>query len=241
MPILPLDHPEPLAATLGVMLYPGEDEDSRRRARAYAAQFLAEPLRRFHEAGGTLTYEELARIHADAGVPLDDVEVRWRDGTATGELFKAFFALAHTDPSLASWENAIKLVKTIALQHDVRASRSLLHDILRRYRSVTHLWAAWCIRGRTIRSDPDVGYEGWHDFQFFLAEAETLLQWGRAWRPKRARAEPPLSAEAWHVPEGWTPPASQPGWPRAGGIPGLTVPPELLGELRGPGRPRKAD
>ena len=81
MPILPLDHLEPYAATLGVMLHPGEDEDSRRRARAYAAQYLAEPLRQFREDGGTLTYEQLARIHADAGVPLDDLEVRWRDGS----------------------------------------------------------------------------------------------------------------------------------------------------------------
>ena len=34
MPILPLDHPEPFAAVLGVMLYPGTDEDDRRKARA---------------------------------------------------------------------------------------------------------------------------------------------------------------------------------------------------------------
>jgi hypothetical protein len=48
MPILPLDHPEPRAATLGVMLYPGEDKADQKCARAYAAQFLAEPLRLFH-------------------------------------------------------------------------------------------------------------------------------------------------------------------------------------------------
>jgi hypothetical protein len=177
------------------MLYPGEDEEDRRRASAYASQSLAEPLRQFHEAGGTLTYEALAQIHADAGVHLDDPEARYRDGTATSELFKTFFALANTDPSLASWKNAAKLVRANALKHDVSASRSLLHEIRRRYRTVTHLWAAWCIRGRTIRCDPDVGYEGWH--QYFLAEAEALLEWGRAWRPQRAKAEPPLSGEAW--------------------------------------------
>ena len=62
MPILPLDHPEPLAATLGVMLYPGEDDADQKRARAYAAQFLAKPVERFREAGGTLTAEVLARL-----------------------------------------------------------------------------------------------------------------------------------------------------------------------------------
>ena len=241
MPILPLDQPEPLSATLGIMLYPGEDEDSRRRARAYTAQFLAEPLRQFHEAGHTLAYEDLARIASDSGVALDDIDERLRDGTAIGELFKMFFALACTDPSLASWENAAKLFRTHAEKEGVSASRSLLHDIRRRYRPVTHLWAAWCIRGREFRPDPDVGYEGWHDVEFFLAEAELLLCWGRTWRPKRAKAEPPLSAEAWRMPEGWEPPPSQPGWPQAGGIPVLTLAPELLGELRRPGRPRKAD
>jgi hypothetical protein len=30
MPILPLDHPDPFAATLGVMLYPGADDDPPR-------------------------------------------------------------------------------------------------------------------------------------------------------------------------------------------------------------------
>jgi len=239
MPILPLDHPEPLAATLGIMLYPGEEEEERKRARAYAAQFLARPLQQFHEAGGSLTYEELGQLHADTGVALDDLQIRWRDGTAAGELLKVFFALAHTDPTLASWENAARLVKANATKQNASASRSLLHEIRRRYRSVLHLWGAWCIRGREIRSEPDVGYEGWHDFQFFLAEAETLFNWGRSWRPARAKAQPPLSGDAWRVPKGWMPPATQPGWPRTGGVPGLTLPEDVLRGLRGPGRPRK--
>jgi len=45
MPLLPLDHPDPLAAALGIMLYSGLDDESRRRARAYTTRFLAEPLR----------------------------------------------------------------------------------------------------------------------------------------------------------------------------------------------------
>ncbi len=46
MPILPLDHPEPYSATLGVMLYP--DEADAPKARAYAAQYLARAFRHFH-------------------------------------------------------------------------------------------------------------------------------------------------------------------------------------------------
>jgi hypothetical protein len=51
VPSLPLDHPEPFLATLGVMLYPATDGDDPPKARAFAAQWLAEPFRRFHEAG----------------------------------------------------------------------------------------------------------------------------------------------------------------------------------------------
>ena len=76
MPILPLDHLEPFAATLGVMLYPGEDEASRKRARAFTAQALAEPLRIFHDAGHSLPERELARITSDAEVALDDIDNR---------------------------------------------------------------------------------------------------------------------------------------------------------------------
>lgn len=35
MPILPLDHPEQFAATLGVMLYPATDETDPPKARAF--------------------------------------------------------------------------------------------------------------------------------------------------------------------------------------------------------------
>ena len=81
MPILPLDHPEPFAATLGVMLYPGEDEASQRRTRAFTAQHLAEPLRVFHDAGHSSAYRELARITSDAGVALDDLDKRRWEGS----------------------------------------------------------------------------------------------------------------------------------------------------------------
>jgi hypothetical protein len=48
------------------MLYPGTDDDPP-QARAFAAQFLAEPIRRLHEAGQRLSYEALERIATDSG------------------------------------------------------------------------------------------------------------------------------------------------------------------------------
>jgi hypothetical protein len=240
MPILPLDHPEPLAATLGVMLYPGNDEADPQKARAFAAHYLAEPLRRLKEAGGTLSYEDLQRIASDAGARLDDLEIRWWDATATGELFKTLFALANTDPGLASWESAIKLAELTAAKHHVAGSRSALWSARTRFLSVAHLWGAWCIREGRFVSRPEVGYDGWHDFQFFLAEAEVLREWGQSWRPPRDKANPPLPAEVWRVPEGWAPPERNPSWPLTGGIPGLSVPANLLAHLKRSGRPRKA-
>jgi len=57
MPILPLDHPEPFAATLGTMLYPGVNDIDVSKARAFVAQWLAkQPYQWFHEAGHRLRF-----------------------------------------------------------------------------------------------------------------------------------------------------------------------------------------
>ena len=92
------------------MLYPGEDEPDRRKAKAFAAQYLAKPIRHFLESGGTLSIEVLTQIATESGERLDDLEKRWWGGTATGQLFKTFLILAKTNEKLASWNNAIKVV-----------------------------------------------------------------------------------------------------------------------------------
>ena len=239
MPILPLDHPEPFAATLRVMLYPGTDHRDPQRARAFASHYLAAPIREFQEAGGTLSHDDLMRIVMDGGERLDDLDDRWWDGTATGELFKTFFALANTDSTLASWNNAITLAEIVAAKHRETGSRSGLSKSRSRFMGVAHLWGAWCIREGRFTARPEVGYDGWHDFQFFLAEAEILRQWGQSWRAPRAKAVPPLPAEVWRVPDDWRPPERKPGWPGTGMIPDLTVPDDLLSRLRRAGPPRK--
>ncbi len=239
MPVLPLDHLEPFAATLGIMLYPGEDEPDRRKARAFAAHYLAEPICRLHEAGGTLSYESLVRIATDGGERLDDLEKRWWGGTATGELFKTFFALANTNEALASWNHAAEIAELIARRSKARGARSVLWRDKSRFLSVAHLWGAWCIREGLFSPRPEIGYDGHDDFQSFLTEAEILRRWGQTWLPRRDKAEPPLPAEVWRVPEDWRPPMRQPGWPATGMIPDLTLPEELLATLKTAGRPRK--
>lgn len=246
MPILPLDHLEPFAATLGVMLYPGSDPSDQRRARAFAARFLSEPMRRFGDAGHSLPAEALLQLLRDAGgafgeaESLDDVDARWWAGTATGEMTKAYFILADTEPERASWNNAARLAEDAAARDDRPRSRNELWAAKREFLPVAHLWGAWMIRGGCFGSDDGVGYDGWTDFQFFLAEAESLRYWGQNWRPRRDKAEPPLPAEVWTVPDDWRPPERQPGWPMTGVIPPMSFPAGLLEGLRPAGRPMNA-
>ena len=154
MPILPLDHPEPFAVTLGVMLYPGTDNDDPLKARAFASHWLATPIQRCEKAGHKISRDVLLRIAIDGGHELDDLGKRWRGGTATGELFKTLWALFNTDRALATWNNAIKIAELVAARAKTSGSRSLQWEARHRFLSVAHLWAAWAIREGTIRYAP---------------------------------------------------------------------------------------
>lgn len=239
MPILPLDHPEPFSATLGTMLYPAMGETDPPKARAFAAQWLGEPLRRFHESDHRLTYDALMRIMVDAGHPLLDLNERWEGGLATGDLFKTLYLLAKNNAALASWENAVKIYEVSAKRVGSKGSRTILLQARDRFQSVAHLWGAWSIREGQFVQHPEVGYDGYADFQSFLTEAEILRDFGQRWLPQRARSRPPLPPDVWRVPDGWKPPLRQPGWPKTGMVPDLTLPEALLASLRPTGRPRK--
>jgi hypothetical protein len=235
MPILPLDHPEPFAATLGVMMYPGVDGADPLKARTFAAQYLSVPLQRFHDAGNVLPYEQLLRIATGAGAPLDDLKKRNQPGRVMGEMLNTFLALTNTAPALASWSNAGRIV-----EKTVHASaRTTRFNARSAFISVAHLWAAWSIRDGRFMEYPDVGYSGYDDFQSFLAEAESLRDWGQKWRAPRAKSEPVLPPDVWRVPDDWKPPERQPGWPRTGAIPFLEVRPELLDGIKPQGRPKR--
>jgi hypothetical protein len=222
------------------MLYPGTEEDERRKARAFAAQWLAEPLQGFHQAGHRLPYESLLQITVSAGERLIDLHARWQGGLAMGDLFKALYALAKDAPEFASWENSIRIYETVAKRARIRRSRSVLREVIRRFRSVAHLWGAWSIRDGKFGTCPELGYDGWVDFQFFLAETEILRDFGQVWQPDRARGAPPLGPDVWRVHQGWDLPVRQPGWPNTGMIPDIALPDDLTGRLRRPGRPREA-
>jgi hypothetical protein len=61
--------------------------------------------------GGTVPLIEEV---VEAKIPvrrLNDLDARWWGGSATGEMFKTLFALANSDPGLATWSNAIKIAE----------------------------------------------------------------------------------------------------------------------------------
>ena len=97
MPVLPLSHPEPFAAVLGVMLHPLEEDKAK--AEAFASQYLAAPLKEFHRRGGKLPYSDLKRIAEGAGQPLTDLKKRWYQATAAGQILKTISVCAIRTPN----------------------------------------------------------------------------------------------------------------------------------------------
>src|SRR5260370_30071275 len=186
MPVLPVDSPERFAAVLGAMLSPNEGEAAQRRA--FAAQYLAEPIRRFEAAGGALPYNDLSRIVKDGGARLDDLDQRWWDGTAMGELFKILFAFANHNPERASWEYSARIVENYATTAKVSGARTSIMAAKRRFLTVAHLWGAYSIRGREFRERVEVHYRYADDFESFLTEAEILRKWGQTWKTDFAKA-----------------------------------------------------
>jgi hypothetical protein len=237
MPILPIDSLEPFAATLSVMLYPGLTGEDPNKARTFAARWLSEPIKRAQAAGHHVSYETLFQVAVDAGRSLPDIEERWQDATATGDLFKMLCALYHTDRSRTSWNSAIAIAEAAAGRK--RGSRTLYWNAKRQFLSVAHLWGAWSIREGQFTSQLQVGYDGYADFQAFLAEAEVLRDFGQYVGPVPANSSPFLPADVWRVPDGWKSPARQAGWPDIGRVPILTNSEQLMAGLRRAGRPRK--
>lgn len=235
---LPLDFPEPILATYGVMLFP-EDQQA---ALARAAQGLMKPLGAYLAAGFDLPREMLATIvSAAASSPkISDLDNRCWGGSATGELVRVLWCLHNeeTHRPLVSWNNAIQVAASHAKAIRAKGSRALFAKAKKQFLPVAHLWGAWEMRGRQIGS-ADRGASIFDDFLCFLSEAETLRQWGQNWRPPRAKSAPLFPDEMWSVPTSWSAPERAPGWLPSASLPGSTFSPEQIASLRTAGRPKK--
>jgi hypothetical protein len=239
MPVLPLNHPEPFAATLGVMLYPGIDEVERRKAASFQMLWLAEPIRRLNAERHPISRDTLLHLAMHAGERLDDLDKRYWQGTATGESLKVLFALYNTNPGLASWNHAVTIVERVASCVRSRGSRSALWEAIKHCRPAAHLWAAWCIREERFETRPEVGYDGYADFQSFLAESEIIRDWAQSCLPAHKNGEPFLPPDILYPGEGWQPLKREPDWPDTGKIPVLKLTEDLLTGLKPAGRPSK--
>lgn len=238
--ILPLDHPEPLAATLGIMLFPGAEESNRRKAAAYASQVAAGAVRLANEDGHHVSYETLLRLTLDAGERPDDLDRRWQRGIWTGDLTNIYFMLAGNQPKLASWESAIKVMVKATAKAKTAGSRSLLRKAKSEFASVAHLWAAWTMRLDEGSAFARFDGDRYVAFQHFLHESEVIRDWGQSWKQSRAKAKPPLPDDVWRVPDDWQRPDG-PEWPEYWTRTGFGLSRDMLDELKPTGRaPKKA-
>ncbi|MEM6414331.1 MAG: hypothetical protein AAF720_06705 [Pseudomonadota bacterium] len=239
MPILPIDHIEPFAAILGVMLYPEITGEDPKKARAFTSQYLAQPLKEYRSAGGELSKETLFEIATGSGSALTDIDKRWWHAQMAGEQFKIYFALYHTDEALASWGNATKILETQLAKNRLKGSETTIKNAQRQFSRVAHLWAAFSLREWKFSTLPHTSYDKAVSFLFFLFEAEKLRDWGQRWQPKAHKSKPPLGDDVWRMPPGWRPPEKEPGWPDAAGeLPIVKLSKEQTADLRPRGRPK---
>ncbi len=241
MPTLPLDHPDPLAATLGVMLYPGVTTEEREKAAAFPIKLLARAGAFKPEHAGSLHDDQLrALIDSGGGADTPDAGDRFHYGSAVGLMVRFYHALAMSGDQRASWATA----QTMVLRNTGRSARegisdSQLKQQRHRFMSVAHLWGAYAYRDFCFITDDRVGYDGVADFQSFLTESEIIRAWGVNWVFPRANATAPFAGiDMWRPPSSWQPPARRSDWPQTGVIPHFTLPEHLLEGIRTAGKPK---
>lgn len=235
MPILPIDHPEPFAATLGIMLYPSEKPPDPQKADTFTGAYLVGPLKEFRRRGLDLRPEAEAIITPETGASIKDWPTRWRHGIAAGEVYRRYISLAAQTPKFASLNRARELHE---LEHAYQVNliqKNNLKIICRIFRPVMHLWAALPDLQHRIAATQEDNYSV--AFEQFLLDAHALLVTGQQWRHKRNAAKPLLDAKRWRFPDGWKSPLAGPGWPEQVLVPGLTLDESSLQGFRTAGRP----
>jgi hypothetical protein len=240
VPTLPLDHPDPLAATLATMHYPNADDRKQRQVLIDCLMPLVQSYRQSSQSFGC--DQLVGQAVGMAGTELPDLEERIFAATAVGQVNKAYFVLAWNGTKTASWANARKTANTVAGPiAKRRISDSYFKAQRKRFESVTHLWTALCLQDLSFRPEPFVGYNLNADFQSFVAEGEYIRRWGRTWKRAASDATPPFEGiDMWAPPFYWNPPFRRKGWPLAGGVADLALAPELTERLRPRGRPHNA-
>lgn len=239
VPTLPIDHPDPFAATLATIHYPAAAEQAQRQTLIDCLM----PLIAVHrQSSQTIVFDQLMG-HATriVGGDLADLGERVFEVTAVGEVAKTLLVLSWRQGRAASWANAY----AIASRHagpivKRRASIAYLKMQCGRFKTVAHLCAALCLRELKFEPEPLVGYGLDEDFHSFLAEAEWVRYWGLYWNRPTPKASPPFAGtDMWEPPAFWRPLPRKTGWPLTGGMADLGLDPSMTGRLKVPGPPRK--
>ncbi|MEM6414541.1 MAG: hypothetical protein AAF720_07780 [Pseudomonadota bacterium] len=217
MPILHIDHIEPFAAILGVMLYPEITGEDPKKARAFTSQYLAQPLKEYRSSGDELSKQALFEIETCSDYPLTDIDKRWWYAQMASEQFKIYFALYHTDEALAPWGNATKILESQLAKNRLKGLETTIKSAQRQFSRIAHLWAAFSLREWKFSTLPDTSYGAAMSFLFFLFEAEKLRDWEQHRRLIADKSKPPLGDDVWRMPPGWRPPEKELGWPDAAG------------------------
>src|SRR5690606_5999585 len=139
------------------------------------------------------------------------------------------------------WNHATAVVSRVYSENGFPNSRAYLWGAKSQFLPVAHLWAAFCIRDGKFIQRPDIGYDLDTDFQYFLWEAELLRYLGRSYFQDRAKAEPFLPNDGWHVPYEWSGPKYNPSFQEASEARlRYVLVPEMIKGLRPGGRPTQA-
>jgi hypothetical protein len=161
-----------------------------------------------------------------APIVRNEIADRRRKGLAAGDQLRVLFAVAQTEPKLASWNAAARLV-----ERQTGKSRAYLYAARRTFLPVIHLWAAYILRDQRFHVDQSRHYSAIDDLQMFIAEAMALLQWGTRFRLGREKAEPMLNRQEvdfWTPLPDWSPPIARPEWPRDGQLRGVSIEPAWM-------------
>jgi hypothetical protein len=231
MPYLNLARGEPWAETWAVMHFP----DDAAKRQAYCAKLWSGFYPAYEEAGaGELMPRSVLlsvmKAAAATDVYRDEIADRRYKGLAAGEQLKVVFALAQTEPELAAWNAAARLV-----EWNTGKSRAYLYDARSVFLPVIHLWAAFILRDQRFCGDESRGYTAVDDLHTFIAEAMALLQWGMQFKLPRKKAKPTLTRQTvdfWTPPPEWSPPIPRPEWPRDGWLRGTNLGQDWVQRIR---------
>lgn len=239
MPVLPLDHPEPFAAILGIMLYPGQGQEQRRNADTFTRYYLAEPLAEYERKGHRLSPEQKPVVRPTPSQPPKDWVTVWRRGQAAGEVCRLYMSLAAQHHPVASINSARKIYERETREHPKAIRKNNLRIACRDFRPVMHLWAALPDLLERSCGAALSNRNFLLQFDRFLLDAHAILKSGQNWRQKRNKAEPLFGAGCWTFPKNWQPRARTIGWPGAVMVPARGLNSGQISDLKPSARPRK--